>query len=88
MTMSATAPDDEAATVDITTAAAAAVKVPARDVRVGDSVFSTTGQPDKVIRVASPDTNRRRTTVRITPKNLWPLVVDPDDTVTILRGNR
>lgn len=72
------------ATTPIAGAIPGAVRVPARDVRVGDYVFSTSGRPDRVIRVSSPANNRRRTI--ITPENLWPLVVAPDETVTIRRG--
>jgi hypothetical protein len=64
---------------DIAETIAGTVRVRARDVRVGDLVFSTSGKPDKVIRA----THNKRSI--ITPEKLWPLVCDPDDTVTIFR---
>jgi hypothetical protein len=71
---------DPAVTVDIT-AVTNAIRVRADDVVVGDYVFSTTGQPDRVIRRS----RRGQRVVTITPERLWPLVCGPDDEITIAR---
>lgn len=70
---------------DIAAAYARAERVPASTVRAGDYVFSTFGKPDRVIRATGERTKRRTT---ITPEHLWPLVCDPDELVTIIRGER
>lgn len=69
------------AAIDITDTYRGAVRVPAHTVRPGDYVFSTTGHPDRVKRVAT----WTRTT-RITPENLWEISLDRNDTITILRA--
>lgn len=75
---------DEATAVNITDVFADAVQVPARDVRVGDYVFSTMGERDRVIHVSSLRNNSRKRT--IVPERLWPLVLPVDDAITIVRG--
>lgn len=59
-----------------------AVNVPAHDVRVGDYVFSTTGAPSRVVKVAA----RGARTVRIDSERLWPLQLDATDCITIRRS--
>jgi hypothetical protein len=68
-------------TVDIADVYSNVIKPKAKDVRVGDYVFSTTGKLDRVIRVSSLRNNSKRVT--ITPATLWPLVIAPDEYVTV-----